>query len=440
MTLFVLLSWILCISTSFILVIILLRYRFLLIKPTIIIITFFHFRIQWAATFQAGFIENYLPQPFSFFILVQIFPLVGLAVAFFTFHESARMILSRLSQRSLFSFSLETGVVCILLIIVSVISIFYISNVSFSQTGLYTIFSDPLKSAEAREASLTLVENQLVKYGFSFLKHVFAPLLSVFLMIFVLKNIKRKYSRSLIASIALVLIFFIVSITGERAASASLILTIIWAFYLNKGMPFRPHYILLAILLVLTPPVLISILREDQTINLLQFFEYLRGGIFRRVFVLPMEVGLNHVHYAQVNGFVGIAAIPKISALFGIQPIYVANLIYLTYYSYPIKSGLANSCYVLSYYSYFGILSVFLSLFCLWILDFVILVFKKIKNNMLLLACVASIFTTSISFIANDFTIVLWTHGFLLLLFIPWLLDKLNTLLMKNRVTKNYNQ
>ena len=421
------------------LIIIFFRYRFLLIKPSIIIITFFHLRIQWAATIQAGYIEKYLPQPSSFFILVHIFPLVGLIGAFFIFHKSSIEIFSRISRRSLNSLSFRKEIIYILLAIILFISIFYLGHIQFSQTGLYTIFVDPLKSAEARESSLKLIANPIVRYSYSFLKNVFAPLLVVFLMIFILQNIKKKFSRSLIATIMLIFTFLVVSLTGARSPAAALLLTIIWAFYLKNGMPIRPLYFILAILVVLTPTVILTILREGKVINLSLFLNYLGGGIFRRVFIIPMEVGLYHVHYAQMKGFFGIAAIPKIAVLLNIHPVNVANLIYISYthFSHTIESGLANTSYVFSYYSYFGILSVILSLFGLWALDFSVLVFKKIKNNAILLACLGSIFVASMAFISTDYTIGLFTNGFLLLLLLTWMMDKINSYLDKTGAREN---
>jgi len=434
MSIFVLLNWIFCLATSIFLIIVLWRYRFLLIKPSIIIIVFFHIRIQWIATIQAEYIENFLIEPSSFFILVHIFPLVGLTVAFFFFHKRTFAIYSRLKTINHHPLSVDKKVIAILILIVIAISVLYLSYIPLQKTGLYTILIEPSKSAQAREASLKLVANPLIRYSYSFLKNVFVPLLSVFLIISILQNIKTKLSRTLIATGMLIFTFVIVSFTGARSPAAVLILTMVWALYLKKGMPFRPLYLFIALLLVLSPAVLISILREGNVLNIPLFINYMTGGIFNRVFVIPMKVGLFHVYHAQMYGLFGVAAIPKIAIPLGLQPVNVANLIYINYFHYAqtIPSGLANTCYVFSYYSYFGILSVILSLFCLWALDLSILIFRKIKNDWVLLACIASMFSASISFISVDFTIALVTNGFLLLLLVSWIMDKMNSYFRKN--------
>lgn len=437
MTEYVLLNWIFCISTSLSLIILFLRYRFLLLKPSIVVITFFHLQIQWAATIQAGYIESYLIQPFYFFILVQIFPLIGLMGSFFILHKQTIVIYSRIANRRFSSFSLKKEIFLILIVIVAVISIFYLWNVPPQKTGLYAILLNPTMAAEAREASLKLLENPMMRYGYSFLKNVFAPLLSVLIIFFIIKNIKIRITQSFLSFFTLIFIFVVVSLTGARYPAAALVLTVLWAIYLNRGMRFRPSYFFLALLLTFAVPVILTILREGQAITFSNYLEYFKGGIFHRVFVIPMKVGMYHVYHAQAQGFFGIAAVPKLAMLWGIQPINVSNFIYLNYfrYSYTLPSGLANTSYIFSYYSYFGILSVFFCLIALWGLDLSILVFKRIKNDWLLLASVSSLFTASFAFVATDYTIALLTNGFLIILFTSWLLDKIN-----NAITKTHEE
>lgn len=439
MSFYVLLNWIICLCTSVFLLIVIFRYRFLLIKPSVIIVVFFHLRIQWAATLQAFRIENYLPQPYSFFLLVQIFPLLGLIGSFFIFHKKAQTIYFRISSKSTSSLLIENGIVYILVAVFLVITVYYFFHVPFSKTGLYAVFFNPSEAAHAREASLKLIENPLLRYSYSFLKNAFAPILAVILTFFILQKYREKIFQTSMALVMLIFVFFVASLTGARSPAAALILTIAWAFYLLKGMPFRPVYLLIIFLLVLTPPVLISLLREGQNINISIFLNYLKGGIFYRVFIMPMQVGLYHVYHAQANGFFGIAAVPKLAAVFGIQPINVANFIYVKYlrFSFTLPSGLANTSYVFSYYSYFGILSVIFSIFGLWALDLSVLIFKKIKNDLILLSCIASIFVVSIAFISVDYTIALLTNGFLIILFGSWFLDRINELILNTRQREN---
>lgn len=423
MTLFVFSSWFFCIITSISLAILLWRYRFLFVKPSIIVILLFHLQIQWAATVYSGYIESYLPYPIPFAILTHCFPLIGLVISYLTTRKSALIIWDRITDPHYQLFRSSNRAIFLLLGYIVVVTIWYLSYVPLSKTGLFSILFDPMHSAQAREESLKLLYNVPLKYAYSFLGSIFAPLLAIMLALFLVYNVKQKrIIRVTIDIIVLVCIFVIASLTGARGPVAKVILSIILAFYLNQRMPIRPFYIILAAVAVLFLPVVFSILREGQEFSLLHFVQYLTGGIFRRVFVAPMFTGLWHTHYAQTSGFFGIGGIPKLAVIFGVAPFSAANIIYLNYTSYSLQSGLANTCYVLSYYSYFGLISFVFSLLGLWFLDFAVLIYRQLSNRVLL-PCVASVSVASISFISSDYTTVLLTHGFGLLLIIALVLD-----------------
>jgi hypothetical protein len=205
-----------------------------------------------------------------------------------------------------------------------------------------------------------------------------------------------------------------------------LILTVIFSVFIIKKMPIRPSHIVFSLLLVVVLPVLMTLFREGQVFNLATSYDYMTGGIFRRVFVVPMETGLWHVHYGQELGFVGAAGIPKLAELMAIEPINLANIIYSKYSPYYVFSGLANTSFVFGYYTCFGIGSLVLCFLGLWALDLAILVFYKIRNNAILLAVVASTAMSSLGFISSMYTTVLLTNGFIFILIFALILDRLS--------------
>ncbi|MFC1461722.1 hypothetical protein ACFLQR_04310, partial [Verrucomicrobiota bacterium] len=97
MTNFVFCNWFFCVFTSTLLVIIIWHQRFLLIKPSFIVICFFHIMIQWAATVNSPSIEVYLPDPWAFALLAQGFPLIGLMVSMWIGRRNARTVWQRLA-------------------------------------------------------------------------------------------------------------------------------------------------------------------------------------------------------------------------------------------------------------------------------------------------------------------------------------------------------
>lgn len=423
MTVFVFINWLLCSISSIALAIVLWRYRFLFIKPSIMVIVFFHLQIQWAATIYSGMIQTYLPDPVSFAFLVHGFPLIGLFISFFIMRRNSKIVWYRITDTYYgISGSINRAVI-ILLAYATVVVFWYLSYIPIWKTGLFTIFLNPQFSAQAREESLKLVTNIPLRYAYSFLISTFAHLLAAIIALLIAQSLKqRRIAMSFINAFILINIFILVSFSGARSPAAVIILLIFFLFYLKSGAPLKLSYILFSGLAVLSLPVLLSILREGKEFNIFIYFQYLSESIFKRVFVLPMLTGLYHAHYAQTVEFFGIAGIPKLAYIFGITPVNPANIIYLQYSSWALPSGLANTCYVLSYYSYFGLISFIFSLFGLWLLDLSLLLYRRLSDK-LLLPCIASVSIASISFVFSDYTTVLLTQGFGLLLILSWALD-----------------
>ncbi len=431
MTFFTFANWFFCLSTSLLLVVSLWRYRYLLVKPSIIVIIFFHLTIQWAATARSAFIESFLPDPFLFMFLGHGFPLIGFLVSFFCGHGAARVVWRRIVNPQPVSARSRRKIIFILGSCIAVIAAYYLSQVPLSRTGLVTILTDPTNSYLTREESLKLIDNAFSRYSYRFLVSVFAPLIAVLLVNQWGWSLKRKHLiESLAITIAIVGILFVVSLTGARSPPAMIVLTILLALFFRKGVPIKPIYIILAAVATLIFPTLFTILREGRELSLSNFWSYLIvDGMFQRVFISPMNTGLWHTHYAQTTGLVGLGGIPKLAVLFGVQPIPVSNLIYLQYgVQYgggrAIASGTAGTAYVFAYYSYFGVVSFVFSLIGLWLLDLSLWVYRRLSDT-LLLPCVAAVSVTSINFLSGDYTTVLLTHGFGVLLIVALLLNRL---------------
>lgn len=427
MTLFIISNWIACIVTSIFLCILLRRQRFLFVKPSILVILFFHLEIQWAATVQSAPIESYLPAPFSFALLVHGFPLIGLYVSLLIGRRDARIVWHRITNPQSISSRASNRAMCILIGCVVFVTIFYLSFVPFSKSGLFAMFSDPVSSGQAREDSLKLIDNTILKYSYSFMISAFAPLLAVLLARRFVQSVRQQqFIRSLTAVVALVGVLFVVSLTGARGHAANIIMTILFAWFLNKGLRMNPLRVTFAILAIVTLPTILTILREGKELSILLFWHYLTDGdgVFGRVFITPMEVGLWHVHYAQTIGYLGIAGVPRLASLFDVQPVNAPNFIGLIYGQSPLESINANVSYVFSYYSYFGLFSFIFSLVGLWLLDFAVLVYRRLDGS-LLLPCVASVSIAGISFVSADYTTVLLTHGFGVLLILAQILNNI---------------
>jgi hypothetical protein len=426
MSTFVLLNWFGCLFTSLLLGLILWRQRFLIVKPSLIVILFFHLMVQWATTVDSPRIEPYLPNPWAFALLAQGFPLIGVLISVWTWRHSASVIWGRLRQSKPTSARMLRNAIVLLACYLAVFVPLYLAMMPYNATGLYALLTDPLQAGQARENSLKLIGNPLITYGYAFMASVFAPLIAVLLADALSQNLKRKrLISSLSLTLGIVGVLVVVSLTGARSYAATILLTIVFAALLRRGFPLNPIYLGLAAISVLALPTLISILREGRTVEWDVFWTYLNQAILGRVFYAPMLTGLMHAHYAQVTGYIGVAGIPRLATLFGMEPINVGSLIYQIYVNDGLESGLANTSYVFSYYADFGLIALPVSLIGLWILDAAVWVYRKISDRMLL-SCVASVSVASVMFTSAEYTTVLLTGGFTVLLFVAWGVDRLS--------------
>ena len=79
MSTFVLLSW-LCFGLTFgLMLAIIHRERFHLVKPSVIMLVLYVFQIQFPSTYKPARIEASMPDPWVYLLLAHLFPLVALA-------------------------------------------------------------------------------------------------------------------------------------------------------------------------------------------------------------------------------------------------------------------------------------------------------------------------------------------------------------------------
>lgn len=422
-TFYVLLNLFFCLFTTIWLLIVFLKMRYLFIKPSMLLIAFSHIFFQWPMTIYSGYYENFLPSPYTFALLIHAYILAGLLIATFSFCETAAIVWRRITDLSLLEKCESTKTVVFITVIVAGITVFYLSYVPFTSTGLYAIFMEPSLAAEARERSLKLLDNKFLQYAYSLMISSVAPLLAVMLSLRVIRELSKGEFFKLTAHVFLFLfLVFAVSLTGARISAVNLFIVILMAFFFHKGLPFKPLKFFLLLFVLLLIPAAFSIMREGKAISAGLLPEYL-GHLARRTFVIPVDVGSWFVHYSQINGPFGVSAIPKLSAILGIDSIDAPNLIGITYTNTTVMSTTAGAGYLFAYYSYFGIASIILSSFGLWFLDVALLVYKRLSNVMIL-PCVAAASLSVLSFISSDYTVVWLTHGFGVVLLFAWIIDR----------------
>jgi hypothetical protein len=421
---FVLANWAMCLITTAALLGIIRFQRFLVVKPSLQLAGWHHLCVQWGATFRSPMVEALLPDPWTFTLLVHGFPLIVLACTLFTGRRSARLIYQRLRSGRRYSVPMLVLMTGITSGMTAAFFLYYVVELGLSQTGMYALLADPLKADLAREHALKLVENPLIRYGYALAASTSAPLAAGALGgLLALCVIHRKPFSAGFFLLILAALTGLVSLSGARSYAAVLLLTLVLAYLIGRGLRMRPLTVGCGFLAVFLIPTVITLIREDQRISVPLVWEYY-GAIFERAFITPMNIGLFYVYHAQVGGFFGIAAMPKLAWLSGVAPVDAANVIGLEYVSTSVESISAGASFVFTYYSYFGLGAFPVCCVAVLALDLAVPVYGRL-NNTLLPVCVAAVAACMLAFTAADLTTALITHGFLPILCLGSLLDRI---------------
>jgi hypothetical protein len=140
------------------------------------------------------------------------------------------------------------------------------------------------------------------------------------------------------------------------------------------------------------------------------------AAILFRALIVPMEVGGWYVHYLQTYGAIGVAAIPRLARILGIDSIDGPNLIGQTYgpmyYGHDVPSTIhANAGYVFSYFAYLGYAAIFLNLALLFLLDVSLWVLVRVRRG-LFIPILAAMTIAALKFVQSEYFAVWLTHGF----------------------------
>lgn len=425
---FAICSWVVCLFTLIIFIWIFVSSRYLLVKPSIIFILFFHFQIQWVSTIKSEYITEFLHYPWHYFYLAQIFPLTVLLVSLLIGRRFAKKIvitscyiLNKSPRSKLRGINPDeikypnskdghTILLWVLFIFIVLITSWYLIVVPFSKTGLYAMMLSLPNQDIIREDTFKLLDNPLLIYSYSLMSTVMAPIAIILLSFEIEKN------RSPIRPIKLAIYFLgscfillVVSIYGSKAPALMLLLSILMAFYIREGMPFIPLRMAFMLMMLLILPSVMSILINNTSFDPSTFYSYY-VDVFDRTFGRIMLPGLWYVDYAQRFGYIGIAGIPKIAFLFGFTPIDSANIIGKAYSPNALESVSATTCFIFTYYSYFGLGAFIPCVIISLLLDGLVWVYLAIDKS-IRIPVISACSIATVNFIQTQFTTVLFTGG-----------------------------
>ena len=401
---------------TLLLAILLWRAPWLVVKPTIQFVIATNVLIQWPMAYFQDTIFEGVSSP-AFVAMSIALPLVcALAWVPFVGGPACLRIWQRAQEFSDDS-SLSSPSVKILIplwFVVGLVAAWYLGTVSLAKTGLYVLLTHPATAALAREDSLKLLPNRALVYAYLSVGLVFCPIicsLSFRLGLAAWRAKRRLLAVFWVASLGASLA--IASLSGARSFPAKAILVVLLARWFETGMRIRLVRLIALPVVVLLPVALLTMLREGRGIDALRVGHYLATAVMDRALFVPSQVGIFHLRYAQERGEFGVAAVPRLAAIAGVESVIPSNVVGRHYVADAGPTVSANASFLFTYISYFGVAGVLINVVLVGALEWTLLVLDR-TGPTLLGPTLALFAVAGISYLSADYTTVLLSSGVLL--------------------------
>jgi hypothetical protein len=409
------LNFILSALTSFFLIRMVLKKKYLLVRPSIWFLVFFNVQIQWSTVVNANYIYENLHSTRAILLLTQVFPLVTLLVVMRLFVPATIKTWEKVvdSSRRDYTKSYTTLLVIFVPVCLAILFV-YLIYVPFTKTGLYFIVvgSDALAASFARENSLKLLPNEWLKYAYQFYSRFLAVFVASILTIIAI-NLFRKRKTFFIPLLLLSVFIILIgaSLPGARGTGAKIILSLFLTFFLQNRLRIKGVWLVLGFFAVLMPSVFIQLLKYDAGFGFWQIFEGF-NVLLERVMFVPLKSGIQWLSYTDLYGFWGVQGIPKLAVFLGKEPVNVPNFLMNYYTTSVIDSGFLTTSFVFSYYCFFGLLVIPVYVFLIIFIDFWVFLYARLATP-LVVPAIVSLNAASINLIGSDYLTMFLTYGFL---------------------------
>lgn len=356
------------------------------------------------------------PQAATLRFLVVIFPLAGVLWALLTprLGGVARTVCSACTGpevRSRSARDLHSLAGLALATISVAVVLLYLDAVPLMSTGLVTAFRDPESATIARERSLKLVSSAVVRYGYTFHVHVFAPVMIGVLVLYR----SRTVFGALMRACGILALIVSVMFTGARAPAGYLLLVVGVVYLLRLGLRKGSLIVAFTGTLAICLATLMSLIREGRAgdMSFAIFSRYFSGSLMHRAFVDPFEMGVWTNLYAHDHGLMGVRNIRPLANLFGAEYFNLPNAVALAYSRNALPSSSANASFLFDFQASFGLLLGWIvALVALFLLDFALYALRGFHPSLqvpFLAAFLVAVFQLAFS----AFTPCLLSHGIL---------------------------
>jgi hypothetical protein len=372
----------------------------------------------------------FLPQGWHFPFLIHFIVLIGILISQEILEDKVAYIQNKLMSISAKNYVFPFKGFIILLAVFSAIIIWYLSTLSFDETGFYHMIlgSPHYIQALARESSLKLLENPSLRYVYSLLQNSLAPVLFILLIDFLFQ--KRKHFLSILGLIVSIIVLS--NFTGTRSFILIYFLYILSYMLIRNDLKIKIKYFLLGsitVVFTIMAPYIVYYIKNPKPESFSQ--EYLFPRL-ERSFLVHDKVGLWYMHDAQTQGHDIYKLLPQ-SIIALIKP---ESTIHLgTYENYigqkygwfykgrkTLDSISANASFIFVFYNAIGIWAIPLSIFLLLVLDFVLFFYCRLSPYLLLpLLSIVSI--KLLGFVSSNYFTTLASFGIIPIIFYFYIAD-----------------
>ncbi len=370
--------------------------------------------INGAAAFAEIEEDRYLESPELVRLLAILFPLGVLGWSWLTPASTAlaQSLFERCRAADIRSWKpsgAELSYACGVGLVSILILVLYTGFVPPAQWGLRAVLAGDSQSALAREESLKLITNPIVRYTYPAHMLVLGPFLAITAFLW---RPRQPLLRGLRIPL-IVLIALSVMLTGARSPGGALVVGLAVAHLLRRGLYAGAAAIGLSVLFGLSLAGTLSIAREGMmgTMDLTAAVDTYGRGMTDRAFVTPFKTGVWTNLYAEEHGLLGIRNIRPLALLFDEDYCYLPNAVAKEFMPHVMDSANANTCFLFDFQASFGLaVGWVVALVLLCALDSVLICFRPLSPGMLI-ACLSTFLLCTFSLLSAAFSVCLISHG-----------------------------
>ncbi len=384
------------------------------LRPSLLTFSWYVLRVQVPSIFYLRKTADVVPIPWHYLFIIHGFAISFLAIAiplYFASDGHTKEIWDKMwRQIEAKQSSLPGYFVVFLLCCTGLTMLAYFSTISFYQTGLYFLLTDPMGLNMARELSLKLLPNRFVIYMYSWNASLFVPLLVMTATIMIVQRRRLDYIPVAAAAI------LSSSMAATRNNFGAPVLLALLTYFFLRTKRIRPIrlavFALVGGFLVLLGPAFISIAREGRPVTGAALVGRITGSMFNRAVMAPAHTTLMYVYHTQVTETRGIVGIRPIAILLGEPYNEVTQELGREYVGHA--TTVVNTNFIGAYYILFGLVTIPVCIIGVLLFDLFGLIFRI--RNLAILPFFVLFITKSLSLSESIFTSALLTKGFL---FIP---------------------